>query len=241
MIMSVWFLSLWNSLSASKVLRRYSVGSVSGLVSIFCLSVLMLFTQHLQGDDRGQGHFETEVRRAVRWQMQNYPKSRLTDLYKNFFQDKFGPGHMVKDTASAGAYLRRELAQVKGKSQVQMAEKTGWEGRFLRIDLGIIKLRMVSYSDFFDAFVRSVSNAPEPDIESWRDEWKKIEKIIHTLYPHLLYFKEDSGEIDKLLSNGEYVVHHSEIYIKNYNPHYRLMEASIFQELMGNVTDGFGI
>ena len=77
-----------------------------------------------------QDDFETEVKWAVRWQMQYYSKSRLIDLYKNFFQDKFGPGHMVADTASAGAYLRRELYEVRGQSQVQAAEKTGWEGRY---------------------------------------------------------------------------------------------------------------
>ena len=48
------------------------------------------------------------VERVVKWQLENYPELRLTDLYKNFFQDKFGPGHMVADTASAGAYIRRE-------------------------------------------------------------------------------------------------------------------------------------
>ena len=34
--------------------------------------------------------FEKAVREAVSRQMQNYPKSTLKDLYKNFFQDKLG-------------------------------------------------------------------------------------------------------------------------------------------------------
>lgn len=201
--------------------------------------IALVATLWLPGRVAGQDDFETEVRWAVRWQMQNYPKSRLTDLYKNFFQDKFGPGHLLKDTAAAGRYLREELTQVRGKSQVQMAEKTGWEGRFLRVDLSIIKLKMVSYSDFFAAFVSSISDAPQPDIESWRDEWKEIEKIIHTLYPRMLYFEDDSKAIDKLLSNGEYVVHHSETYIKYHNPHYRLIDASIFEELMRDAIIGY--
>ena len=54
------------------------------------------------------GQQRQAVERVVKWQLENYPESRLTDLYKNFFQDKFGPGHMVADTASAGAYIRRE-------------------------------------------------------------------------------------------------------------------------------------
>ena len=42
------------------------------------------------------GNFQERVEKAARWQMENYPKSRLLDLYKNFFQDKFGPGHIVQ-------------------------------------------------------------------------------------------------------------------------------------------------
>ena len=203
--------------------------------------IALVATLWLPGRVAGQDDFERDVTWAVRWQMQNYSKSRLVDLYKNFFQDKFGPGHLLKDTAAAGRYLREELRGVRGKSQVQMAEKTGWEGRFLRVDLSIIKQGLVGYSAFFDAFVRSVADAPEPDIESWREEWKEIEKIIHRLYPRLLYFEDDSKFIDKLLANGEYVVHHSEVYIKFYNPHYRLMDAALFQELVGDAAKGFGL
>lgn len=41
------------------------------------------------------------------WQMKTYPKSTLKDLYKNFFQDKFGPGHIISDTTSAGKFLKK--------------------------------------------------------------------------------------------------------------------------------------
>lgn len=192
---------------------------------------LLVFLVLLPVQMFGQDDFETEVKWAVRWQMQYYSKSRLIDLYKNFFQDKFGPGHMVPDTASAGAYLRRELGEVRGPSQVQTAEKTGWEGRYMRVDLAVIKQRIVSYRDFFDVFLRSVESAPAPDIESWRAEWKEIEKIINKLYPRLLYFEDDSKTIDSLLTAGKYVVHHSEIYNATYKPHYRLIDATLLPEL----------
>jgi hypothetical protein len=51
----------------------------------------------------------TAVQAAVTKQLQKYPKSTLKDIYKNFFQDRFGPGHLISDTAVAGAYLRKEL------------------------------------------------------------------------------------------------------------------------------------
>ena len=91
--------------------------------------------------------FETAVRAAVSRQMQTYPKSTLKDLYKNFFQDKFGPGHIIGDTAAAGIYLRRELASYTECSG-DIAEPTGWEGNFLRVNLSVIKTGQIPYATF---------------------------------------------------------------------------------------------
>ena len=43
--------------------------------------------------------------------------------YKNFFQDKFGPGHIVSDTIAAGNYLRREMASYT-ETEGEIAEPT---------------------------------------------------------------------------------------------------------------------
>ena len=161
--------------------------------------------------------------------MENYPKSRLLDLYKNFFQDKFGPGHMVADTASAGAYVRRELLAVKGRSQVDYVETTGWEGKFVRVDMALLKENIVDYSTFFDAFIKSTSQAEYPDIDKWNVEWKEIESIIRKIYPQIPLIDEDSAAIDKLLGSGNYAIHHSEEYSKAYDPHYRLISRAIYE------------
>ncbi len=71
------------------------------------LTLFLLFCLCLSATEKKD--FEKAVRDAVCRQMQTYPKSTLKDLYKNFFQDKFGPGHIISDTTAAGDYLRREL------------------------------------------------------------------------------------------------------------------------------------
>ena len=49
---------------------------------------------------------------AIGQQMADYPESTLKDIYKNFFQDAFGPGHLMSGDADAEErmkeYLRRE-------------------------------------------------------------------------------------------------------------------------------------
>ena len=122
------------------------------------------------------GQQRQEVESVVKRQLELYPQSRLIDLYKNFFQDKFGPGHMVADTASAGAYIRRELAlmrsesggKVVGLTQSEVAEVIGWEGRFVRVDLAVIEMGIVSYKRFSEAFFESSSSHILPDIEKWK-------------------------------------------------------------------------
>ena len=100
------------------------------------LTLFFLFCLCLSATEKRD--FEEAVRVAVSRQMQKYPKSTLKDLYKNFFQDKFGPGHIIGDTASAGNYLRRELASYT-ECTGDIAEPTGWEGNFLRVNLSVIK------------------------------------------------------------------------------------------------------
>ncbi|MBO4803746.1 MAG: hypothetical protein J5503_04290, partial [Muribaculaceae bacterium] len=50
-----------------------------------------------------------DMKDFVNRHMETYPKLRLLDIYKSCFQDFMGPEHLVADTASASAYLDREL------------------------------------------------------------------------------------------------------------------------------------
>ncbi|MBR0453306.1 MAG: hypothetical protein IIX29_05130, partial [Bacteroidales bacterium] len=107
-----------------------------------------------------------QVRLAVSRQMQQYPASTLQDIYKNFFQDRFGPGHIVADTARAGAYLREELKQVT-RMDVPMYEASAERAAYYRVSLAAIKSGLVSYEVFFSAFIRSVTALPGVDVSDW--------------------------------------------------------------------------
>lgn len=177
-----------------------------------------------------QNHQFTEaVKEAVMRQMETYPKSTLKDLYKNFFQDKFGPGHLIADTAAAGNYIRRELASFE-TSDGLLLEPTGWEGRFYRVNLSLLKDGTIPYDVFFDAFVRSVNSIDPIPVEAWRIEWSEIERIIERMDLNLAGYETDREAIDERLLCGEYVGHHSEQFEKYYSPHYRIISKDIFEE-----------
>ena len=170
-----------------------------------------------------------QVRLAVSRQMQQYPASTLQDIYKNFFQDRFGPGHIVADTARAGAYLREELKQVM-RLDVPMYEASAERAAYYRVSLAAIKSGLVSYEVFFSAFIRSVTALPGVDVSDWAKEWASIEKIIRSMSLDLPNYEEDARAIEALLAQGYYAVHHSKAYNLHYQPHYRLIEKKIFEK-----------
>lgn len=191
------------------------------LITIFLL--LVVPTVSMQALNRKQ------VRFAVARQMEQYPASTLQDIYKNFFQDRFGPGHIVSDTARAGAYLRQELSQVKNVN-VPLYEASAERAAYYRVSLAAIKSGAIPYEVFFSAFIRSVTALPAIEVEDWAKEWKKIEKIIRSMKLDLPHYEEDAKAIEDLLAQGHYAVHHSKSYNLHYEPHYRLIEKSIFEK-----------
>ncbi len=198
-------------------MRRLLLGGVA---------VLLLF---LGGACRQQDDsFEQKVKQALTYQMREYPESTLKDVYKNFFQDRYGPGHLLSDTAAAGAYLRRELASYTEITGPYF-EPTGWEGNFYRVNLSVIKQQLVPYEDFFSAFVRSVQGITPVPVSEWKEEWGRILQIIEREYPSMAEFENDRRDIAALLDSGGYVVHHSPNFEKRYAPHYRIIEKSIFE------------
>jgi hypothetical protein len=172
---------------------------------------------------------EAAVRAAVERQMHAYPQSTLKDLYKNFFQDKFGPGHIIADTAGAGAYLRAELEAYE-QPEGEAAEPTGWQGNFYRVNLSVVKTGQVPYPVYFDTFIRSVQAIRPPSIAEWTNEWKRIESIIASMRLNLPDYEADKKEIEERLHNGEYVAHHSSLFEANYSPHYRIISKEIYEQ-----------
>ena len=174
---------------------------------------------------------ETAIEQAISRQMASHPASTLQDLYKNFFQEQFGPGHLVPDTTSAARYLRYELQTMDSESQT-LYEPIGVEGRFVRVNLDVIKRGYIDFNTFLDAFLRSATCFELPAIDEWKEKWESIEQtaIGMGLDKTLPRFKEDSQAIDELLREGEYVMHHSPEYSEAYQPHYRLIERNIFDK-----------
>lgn len=175
------------------------------------------------------GQSDRAIEKAVRAQMEEYPRSTLFDIYKNFFQDRFGPGHIIADTSSASAYLMDELASADHFNG-PLYEPTGAEGNFYRVNLSVIKDGLIDYRTYFDTFIESVQAIVPPSGEEWVQEWERINGIIARMPARPAGYEKDSAVLDSLLAGGHYVMHHSEAYTAAYDPHYRIIGKAEFEK-----------
>lgn len=174
----------------------------------------------------GQCFDTLSIRAAIEHQMTAYPKSTLQDIYKSFYQDRFGPGHMITDTVSARNYLMRELLEVSNTSSVYY-EPTGSEGRYVRVYLSAVADSLITAEQLLDAFVRS-ANADKAENKDWETEWSCIVGVI-TKHGIILYdFDKDVAKLSEASRNHQ-TVHHSRAYKEAYHPHYRIVELTIFE------------
>ena len=172
---------------------------------------------------------DQKIKDAVRFQLVRYPASTLQDLYKNFFQDRFGPGHMLADTSAAYDYVKQELA-ASDSLPGPYYEPTGSDGNFYRVNLSVIRQNLVSFELYAQAFSESVQNIVPPSQKEWSSEWTNILRIIRSMNLNLSHFEEDEQTIHQMLLEGEHVVHHSDAFIAAYDPHYRIISKEIFEQ-----------
>ena len=169
------------------------------------------------------------VRLAVERMVKDFPHSTLQDIYKSFFQDNFGPGHAVPDSAQATAWLRNELAKVD-RLDVPLYEPTGYKGNYYRVSLAAVASGKVQADALLSAFLRSVRAVQPSEVEVWAKEWEQIEGIIATMELYLPNYDADAAAIKEMLATGHYAVHHSRLYNEHYAPHYRIIAKEIFEK-----------
>ena len=160
----------------------------------------------------GQSIDTLAVRSAIERQLVTYPESTLQDIYKSFYQEHFGPGHIISDTASARRYLMRELSS---------------QGDYVRVYLSAVADSLITVEQLLDAFVRSANSWQEPTI-SWLEKWEAIVSIIQANKMEIEGFETDLSLLTEAARNSQ-AVHHSRRYNEAYHPHYRIVERSIFE------------
>lgn len=168
-----------------------------------------------------------KVVEVLKMMKDRYPEAQYRDVYKNFMQDYFGPGHILSDTIAASRYMSEELQKMRNYDGPAY-EPTGYNGNFYRVNLSLVKDSIIPYDKYFHAFFRSVSGIVTPPHNEWESEWMAIDGIIRDNGFSYQEEEFDRKEIMDLLSKGNFVVHHSERFNNAYELHYRIISKEIF-------------
>lgn len=172
---------------------------------------------------------EQLIRSSIQELISTYPEATLQDIYKSCFQDYFGPGHIIASEEDARQYLNYEL-QTTDSFPGPLYEPTGYNGNYVRVNLSLIENGIVSFDDFFAAFIKSAKEyEPLLSIEEWKMEWQRIVDVSSEFREKLPTLTQDSLMIAIVLEGGDYVLHHSESYSIAYDPHYRIIIKEIFE------------
>lgn len=174
---------------------------------------------------------EEQIADAMVRMVQHYPAATLQDIYKSCFQDHFGVAHLLADRASVKGYIEQELATTE-VLDTSYYEPCGWQGRFVRVNLAVVRDGLLTVDELTDAFMASAAYSSNEVTEAWIAEWNEIlQAICRTeLDDHLDNFQADSMRLVEMLDVGNYVMHHSASYRETYHPHYRIIHRSIFEE-----------
>ena len=128
---------------------------------------------------------------------QRYPAAQEQDLQKLVFQDTYGPGHLIKDSASCGRYIQEELGimELPGASDFPTYEYTLCDSNFVRVNLRVIKDGRISLRQLTSAVLRSAEGMPQPDPSQLRHHSRAFNEAYH---PHYRIVRRDIFEHELL-------------------------------------------
>lgn len=200
-------------------------------ISVLSLMCLMACSSSKSTVEADRMSLEDSIANALDYQLENYPASQYRDVYKNFMQDFFGPGHILADTAASARYLRHELTETDTFGG-PLYEKTGYKGNFYRVNLSLIKDSIIPYDLFFNTFVESVQGIVPPTGEDWMKTWGVIDGIISRKGLHFPDEEKDREELAKQFAEGNYIAHHSQRYNDSVHFHYRIISRDNFEQIL---------
>lgn len=182
--------------------------------------------------------------KAITRQLQDYPESRVQDIYKSFCQDNLGPEHLIPDPDYARNYLRTELAtfredldSLRYEAPERMYYPVGDQGNYVRVDLSVVLDGLVSEEALLDAFVWSANEGNRVPEEQWVAKWNEIARIIRKDFGDIPGAEEDLQRLDSLMKEGNLIMHHSMAFGAAYHPHYRIIARDIFESELKPLID----
>ncbi|MBU2651260.1 MAG: hypothetical protein KKA81_10025 [Bacteroidetes bacterium] len=193
------------------------------IIFMLILTALSLASCTLKQDN-------SAIRSAIQDEIRLHPETRLADIYKNFFQDAYGPGHMINDSAAAMRYLLYELSEAVEYDTV-LIQPLGEHHNFYRVNLSLVRDSILPLDVLYYAFSQSAALASPPPVEEWKNYWENVSQTLEDMGIEFPGQETDRQLILENLRNNDPVGHHSEAYSQAYHPHYRIVHRNMMDTI----------
>ncbi|MEO0068082.1 MAG: hypothetical protein ABIK23_02990 [candidate division WOR-3 bacterium] len=158
----------------------------------------------------------------LNWHLSHYPLLQAEDIYKLLYQSVYGPGHLLTLPGEIKERLEQEIARVRFNSRVPETEPLDPEGLLIRVNLAPIAHSQEKQRLLLEALIQTCRTfLPKPELLPAR-----IGIALNWCQEHMPIQVE---RLNPLLQNQPSPPQHSEVYLKNYCPAYRVILSRLWQ------------
>lgn len=162
-----------------------------------------------------------ELKQILMQHARRYPLMEPTDAVKLVYQNEFGGGHLIKDSAACLAYLQREYDATQKDPQMPLYEEIG--NGIVRVNLAALQQdELVDLGQRFLASAAAHTGALSRFLEKLNVLCKLSEERVFAFDAAAL-----QAYLDQYKADGYPPVSHSEAYRKAYRPAYRIVQKNL--------------
>jgi len=163
-----------------------------------------------------------------------YHLMEIQDVYKLIYQGVRGSSHILSSSPSDfEVNLRREFASVEANNSQPLWESIHPEGKIVRVNLAAYKYQSqkIERLSALCLWTAEISTSSEKDVEHISTAFNTFYKLCKSRkIPKFAPLEVE--KYHKCVEENKYpVVHHSETYRTEYDPHYRLVHRDFLSVL----------
>ncbi len=166
------------------------------------------------------------LRQHLEW----YPRMQVRDAYKLIYQGAMGPEHMVATKQEFARRLEAEFDSLQPAAHERLLETVRYDRSLFRLNLRPFKAREKTIDRLVPLLLQT-SRQVHGSIRELIETWTIFEQLAEQNQQGLFPFEEVNKFSRRIARQGYPTVHHSQVYRREYQPAYRLVEADLISEL----------
>ena len=159
-----------------------------------------------------------------------YPHLQLQDLYKLLHQAVLGSEHAIQDVSQAQTWLEQEASDLAPGFMTPLIEPIAPRGKMLRVHLRPYLACTLNLAPLLSGFIHTAEHH-QGSLDGLQAVLSQVETVVDQAdlpfsVPEIREFFQDMDR------RGFPAVHHSETYVENYQPAYRVVSSDFIAPIL---------